>query len=332
MVRALSLRVHQRSRPPSCVTAAYVAPLTALTLGALIGSRVVVSALRDERMPAVVPLQNPDRRIVVDAAFGGAREPRPRQGSPGRPSTPAYKAMLPTTGTAQRWEGHMTMTTEQQERAMKVLDAEYRLLASALAAAGSAMLVRTSIFLGVLSAAGVALGFVARDGIGRAEFIILALLVLPHVFFLGVVTFVRLVHGQRESVVCITGLNRIRHFFQDTAPETRPYFVLPAFDDEAAIYRSMGSGMNRRPPRAQTVFLIAQTPGVVGVVAAVVAATFAAIAATPLGPVGPWLSAPVAFVLTLVILLLFWQRSMSELVASIRSIYPTPAEQIEAPF
>jgi hypothetical protein len=226
----------------------------------------------------------------------------------------------------------MTMTTEQQERAMKVLDAEYRLLTSALAAAGSAMLVRTSIFLGVLSAAGVALGFVARDGIGRAEFIILALLVLPHVFFLGVVTFVRLVHGQRESVVCITGLNRIRHFFQDIAPETRPFFVLPAFDDEAAIYRSMGSGMNRRPPRAQTVFLVAQTPGVVGVVAAVVAATFAAIAATPLGPVGPWLSAPVAFVLTLVVLFLFWQRSMSELVASIRPIHPTPADQIEAPF
>jgi hypothetical protein len=224
------------------------------------------------------------------------------------------------------------MTTEQRQLALDVLDAEYDHLTSALGAAGSAMLVRTSIFLGVLSAAGVALGFVAQGGIDRPEFIILALLVLPLVFFLGVVTFVRLIHGQRESVVYITGLNRIRYFFQEVAPEARPYFVLPAFDDEAAIYRSMGSGMDRRPPRAQVVFLVAQTPGVVAVVAAVVAATFAALAATPVGPVAPWVAAPFAFVTTLVVLFLFWQRSMSELVASIRPIHPTPAEQIEVPF
>lgn len=34
-----------------------------------------------------------------------------------------------------------------------------------------------------------------------------------------------------ESMVYITGMNRIRHFFAETAPASRPYFVLPIYDD-----------------------------------------------------------------------------------------------------
>jgi hypothetical protein len=83
---------------------------------------------------------------------------------------------------------------------------------------------------------------VAQGGLDQAPFRTLALVVLPLVLFLGIATFVRLVQVQRESVVYITGLNRIRHFFQESAPVSRPYFVLPANDDEAAMYRSIGAG------------------------------------------------------------------------------------------
>jgi hypothetical protein len=50
-------------------------------------------------------------------------------------------------------------------------------------------------------------------------------------------------HVQRESMVDITGMNWIRHFFAETAPASRPYFVLPICDDGPALYRSIGTGM-----------------------------------------------------------------------------------------
>src|ERR687892_504162 len=93
------------------------------------------------------------------------------------------------------------MTLEERQLASRALDAESRLLTSALGAAWSASLVRTTIFLGVLSAAGVALGFAAQGGVERAEFTTLALIVLPLLLFLGAATFVRLVQIQREAVI-----------------------------------------------------------------------------------------------------------------------------------
>ena len=224
------------------------------------------------------------------------------------------------------------LTPEQRQLLAQALSGEAALLMASLAAAWSASLVRTSIFLGVLSAAGVALGFVAQGGVGTDDFRAFALVVLPLVLFLGVSTFVRLVQVQRESVVYICGLNRIRHFMQQSAPHSRRYFVLPAHDDEAALYRSPGTGMNQRPPRFRLLYLVVQTQGVVGVMTGVVAAAFAGLAATAIGPTAAWLAAAVAFVLTLAALFLYWQRSLSELMASIRPISPTPPDEVGAPF
>jgi hypothetical protein len=140
------------------------------------------------------------------------------------------------------------MTPDERERIREVLGSEYTLLTNALTAAWSTSLVRTSIFLVALSAAGVALGFVAQDGLDRGPFRTVALVVLPLVLFLGVATFMRLVQVQRESIVYITGMNRIRYFFQESAPGSRPYFVLPSYDDEIALYRGLGTGMRREYP------------------------------------------------------------------------------------
>jgi hypothetical protein len=124
---------------------------------------------------------------------------------------------------------------DDHELVGQVLTSEYSILVSALASALSASLVRTSLFLVRLSAAGVTLGFTAGEGIDRGPFRTVAFLVLPLVLFLGVATFVRLVQVQSESVVYVTGMNRIRHFFVERAPASRPYLVLPVHDDEASL-------------------------------------------------------------------------------------------------
>jgi hypothetical protein len=92
------------------------------------------------------------------------------------------------------------------------------------------------------------LGFVAQAGVETGPFRGLALVILPIVLFLGVATFIRLVQLQRQSLVYVTGLNRIRHFMRQQAPASLPYLILPVHDDAAAVYRSPGTAMTRRPP------------------------------------------------------------------------------------
>jgi len=212
--------------------------------------------------------------------------------------------------------------------ARDVLVTEYGVLMSALTTAWSASLTRTSLFLGVLSAAGVAFGFASQGGVDRPTFIRLALLVLLLVLFLGVATFTRLVQFQRESMVYITGMNRIRHFFQETAPASRPYFVLPIYDDEAALYRSIGTGMAGRRPRFELLHLTVQTQGIVGIVTAVVAAGCAGLAVSPADSVvASWLLAAAAFLVTLAALFIYWHRSLADMRAVIHPIHPTPAQR-----
>jgi hypothetical protein len=72
---------------------------------------------------------------------------------------------------------------EEMRLALQVLATEYNMLMAALGAAWSASLTRTSLFLGVLSAAGVAFGFASQGGMKASTFLALALLVLVLVCF-----------------------------------------------------------------------------------------------------------------------------------------------------
>ena len=223
------------------------------------------------------------------------------------------------------------LSDEERAALTPILSAEYGMLMGALGAAWAASLSRTSIFLVVLSAAAVGLGFAAPGGGEnlRAH----ALVVLPLLLFLGVSTFVRLVQVQRESVVYITGQNRIRRFFADSVPAARPYFVLPVHDDPAALFRSPGTGMSRTPPRFPLLYLVVQTQGIVAVITAAVAAVFGGIAFLPtLGATIGWLIAAAMFVVTLVALFAYWQRSLRELWSAIPPRYPTPPDEVGSPF
>jgi hypothetical protein len=222
-------------------------------------------------------------------------------------------------------------TPDEQRQIAEVLNAEYGILAGAVASAWSASLVRTSLFLAVLSAAGVALGFAAQAGGFGRNFTTFALVVLPLVLFLGIATFVRTVEIQRELIVYITGMNRIRHFLQASVPASKPYFVLPAHDDERALHRGLGTGMHRGPPRFELLSALLQTQGIVGIISGVVAAAFAGLAAGALGEASAWTAAAATFVVFVAVLLWYWRRSLHELRARIRPISPTPPDEVDAP-
>jgi hypothetical protein len=228
-------------------------------------------------------------------------------------------------------ESTPTPNPDEMQRIAAVLTPEYGLLMASLGAEWSASLVRTSIYLAVLGASAAALGFAAQTGVDSSQFRTLALIVLPIVLFLGVATFIRLVQVQREAIVIITGINRIRHFFQTSVPAAKPYYVLPAHDDEIGLYRSPGTGMPGRVPRFRLVYLVVQTQGIVGLITGVVAGAVLALA---LDEILPGLTLPIAFagfLATVGAQFAYWQRAIADLSASLRPINPTPPDEIDAP-
>ncbi|TDN92243.1 hypothetical protein [Microbacterium sp. BK668] len=205
-----------------------------------------------------------------------------------------------------------------------MLTTEYTVLMSAVTAAWSASLTRTSLFLGVVSAAGVAFGFASQGGMDSATFTAVAVIVLALTLFLGIATFVRVVEVQRELNVYLMGMNRIRHFFAETEPGVQPYLVLPVSDDEGALYRSIGTGMHRARPRFRLLHLTVQTQGIVGIVTAVVAGGCVGLLASGWGGAVAWPLAVVSFAITLVLLYVYWHRSLTEIRRSFPPMFPSP--------
>jgi hypothetical protein len=223
-----------------------------------------------------------------------------------------------------------SMTEDERRLVGEVLTGECGVLAGALAAVWSASLVRTSIFLAVLSAVGVALGFAAQAGEGFGDtFRVFALIALPLALFLGLATFARTVEIQREAILYITGMNRIRHFFAESVPASRPYFVLSTHDAELGIYRSQGTGIRLRPPRYRLIFALVQTQGIVAAMCAALAAAIVGLAVAGINTALAWLIAAVAFALTLVALFTYWTRSLNEIRTAIRPIHPTPPDELD---
>jgi hypothetical protein len=129
---------------------------------------------------------------------------------------------------------------------------------------------RTGIFLTTLSATVVSLALVAQATEFGDGFYVFALLVLPVVLFLGVVTFVRISDAHIEDVWLQWGMNRLRHAYLEIAPELEPYFVTGHHDDEQSLVETYGPGARVRSSR-----VFSSTPAVVGVIDAVVAGVLA---------------------------------------------------------
>ena len=224
------------------------------------------------------------------------------------------------------------LPTAEQAALSEALRSEYGLLATMLATVWSASLFRVSLFLGVVSAIGVALGFAAQAGGGSGgRFTLFALIALPLAFFLGLATFIRTVELQREAFVYITGMNRIRHAIADAVPASRPYFVLSIYDDAAGVYRSQGTGIRLRPPRPRLLFALVQTQGIVAVMCGALAGIIGGIATAWWNSYVAWALAALAFIVVLTLLLAYWTRSIARLEAAIHPMFPTPPEAKDAP-
>jgi hypothetical protein len=130
---------------------------------------------------------------------------------------------------------------------------------------------RTALYLGSLSSSLVALALVAQQLRFGDVFLVFVLTVLPALLFLGLVTYVRVLHNSIEDIIYARAINRIRHYYTELDPARAHYFLLSGRDD----LRGALQNMCLRDSWTQFLFTL---PSAVAVINALLAGATAALA------------------------------------------------------
>jgi hypothetical protein len=127
---------------------------------------------------------------------------------------------------------------------------------------------RASIYLAALSGNLIALAFIGQMSRLGAAFYAFALILLPVLAFVGVVTFLRLVQASIEDIAYAHRIARLRDFYLQLSPELEPYLVVVRESRSAARFDA-----ERLAPSAWQLTLTAA--GMVAVINSVVVAACA---------------------------------------------------------
>jgi hypothetical protein len=139
---------------------------------------------------------------------------------------------------------------------------------------------RASIYLAALSGNLIALAFVGQMSRLGAAFYAFALILLPVLAFIGVVTFVRLVQSSVEEIAYAHRIALLRDFYLRLSPELEPYIVVVREPRAAAP----SHGERLAPSAWQLTLTVA---GMVAVVNSVVVAACAGLAVEAAGADSP---------------------------------------------
>jgi hypothetical protein len=180
---------------------------------------------------------------------------------------------------------------------------------------------RASVYVFSVSSALVALGFVGQISKLGDAFNAFALTVLPTLYLLGCVTFVRLVECGLEDFRYGMAINRIRHYYQELAGARANLFLLSGHDDGTGVFENMGLPVGNRSPVFAFSTAVAVINGVVGG-AAVAIALGALVDASLAVAVGAGAAAAIVSILV-------WVRHADRLLdagaARTKPLFPTPA-------
>jgi hypothetical protein len=127
---------------------------------------------------------------------------------------------------------------------------------------------RASIYLAALSSNLIALAFIGQTSRLGMAFYVFALILLPVLAFIGVVTFSRLVQSSIEDIAYAHRIGLLRGFYLRLSPELEPYLVVVREAPSATPY-----DRERHAPSAWQLTLTAA--GMVAVVNSVVVAACA---------------------------------------------------------
>jgi uncharacterized membrane protein len=185
---------------------------------------------------------------------------------------------------------------------------------------------RATMFLTVLSAAGVALALAANNAGFGVRTTTVALVLLPVVFLLGIAAYVRLVQLNAAEFLLVLAMNRLRRAYLTLEPGIERYLSTGSHDDEPGLFATY---MVDRPTRRSLhLILLVSTPTVVATIDAALAAAMAVLsvhaadAPVAVAAVG----AAAAFVLVWAALFLI-QRQAQRPLRDYSPRFPTPPDQ-----
>jgi hypothetical protein len=134
------------------------------------------------------------------------------------------------------------------EQLLTALSTEHFTLQGARSQTMSESSARASVYVLAVSSALVALGFIGQLSDVGDVFNAFALTVLPTLYLLGIVTFVRLVECGAEDFRYGLAINRIRHYYEEVAGDRANLFLLSGHDDGAGVFANMGLPAEGRKP------------------------------------------------------------------------------------
>ena len=200
------------------------------------------------------------------AAPAPSAETMARLEHPGRPRTRSR----PTQAQLARTFG------ERLGPAVSFATTEHFNLQTARAATVSEANGRASLYLAAVSSNLIALAFIGQMSLLGTAFYAFALILLPVLAFVGVVTFARLVQSSIEELAYAQRIARLRAFYVGVAPELEPFLLV------VSGHAPRASPERLRPSAWQ---LTLTTAGMVAVVNSVVIGACAGLAVTIL-PIG----------------------------------------------
>jgi hypothetical protein len=156
---------------------------------------------------------------------------------------------------------------ELSPQIVTMMTTEHYTLQSAQAQEVSDINGRMSLFIGAVSSTLIALAFIGQISRLGTAFFVFSLVLFPSLFFMGLVTFERVIQSTYAVIVYARGINRIRHLYVEYAPQMQPYFILSSHDDSESVVSSLGVRVSW-----WQIFLIA--PGILAVINSVIAGVF----------------------------------------------------------
>jgi hypothetical protein len=125
-------------------------------------------------------------------------------------------------------------------RALQILSTEHWSLLTARSLAYNESFSRAGMFLTFLSATLIVIGFlIGTQGLSTEIIPVVAILLLADLY-IGAATVGRLVEANREELMAIRGMNRIRHGYLEMVPDLGLYFVTSPYDDGPGILATYG--------------------------------------------------------------------------------------------
>jgi hypothetical protein len=212
-----------------------------------------------------------------------------------------------------------TSQPETQQAFMQALTTEHFTLQTARAVAVNEGNGRTALYIGALSSTLVALALVAQAAPLGQLFHVVALTVGPAVFFLGLVTYVRVLQSSIEDIIYARAINRIRHYYTELDPAKAHYFLLSGRDD----LRGALQNMCLRDSWTQFLFTL---PSAVAAINGLLAGATAALALTTRG-VAPLLAVVVgagAGSAVLALHVAYQVHRFSRMKRTVEALFPSP--------